>query len=175
MRLYDVNPVALPEGDVLPESIDFEDWVAGRGRSLLGLATALTGNRHDAEDLVQDVLSRALPRWDRIAAADDVDAYVRRMVVNAHTSWWRRFRRRESPAAEVRVDAVVDPPSYDDRVWQACRGLREPLRTAVVLRFYEDLDYASIAELTGVREGSVRSRVSRGLAELREQLGERDE
>lgn len=52
---------------------------------------------------------------------------------------------------------------------------REDQRTAVVLRFYEDLDYAEIAALTGVREGSVRSRVSRGIAAMRHELGEEDD
>jgi RNA polymerase sigma-70 factor (sigma-E family) len=146
---------------------DFDAWVAQRGDALLRLAYLLTGSRADAEDVVQDVLVRALPRWDRIAAADDVDAYVRRMVVNAHTSWWRRWRRRETPVEQVR-DGVVDPaPPRDDDLWRACLALSADQRAAVVLRFYEDLTYPEIAALTGVREGTVRSRVSRGLAVLR--------
>ena len=80
---------------------DFDTWVAARGPGLLRLAYTLTGNRADAEDVVQEALARALPRWARISRVDDVDAYVRRMVVNAHTSWWRRWRRRESPVAEL--------------------------------------------------------------------------
>ena len=99
------------------------------------------------------------------------------MVVNAHTSWWRQFRRRESPVAEVR-DSVVDgtrggvrrPPAA---CGAACQALPESQRTAIVLRYYEQLEYAEIAELTGVREGSVRARVSRGLAALRQSLGAR--
>jgi RNA polymerase sigma-70 factor (sigma-E family) len=154
---------------------DFDDWVAARGPGLLRFAYVLTGNAADAEDAVQDALSRALPAWSRICAADDPDAYVRRMVVNAHTSWWRKFRRRESPVEEVRLEGTADPASYDDRLWKACVRLPEDQRTAVVLRFYEDMEYADIAALTGVREGSVRSRVSRGLVRLREELGEHDE
>ncbi len=161
---------------------DFDDWVAARGPALLRLAYTLTGNAADAEDVVQDALSRALPRWDRIAAMEDVDAYVRRMVVNAHTSWWRRWRRRESPVETVYdVETPGEPGSYDGprvehderrRIWAACRALPEAQRTAVVLRYYEQLEYAEIAALTGVREGSVRSRVSRGIAALRVELGE---
>lgn len=74
---------------------DFDEWVAARGDSLMRLAYVLTGNRADAEDVVQDALSRALPRWERIRVVEDPDAYMRRMVINAHTSWWRRFRRKE--------------------------------------------------------------------------------
>ena len=91
------------------------------------------------------------------------------MVVNAHTSWWRTFRRRESPVAEVRLGR--DRPSRTSTsttgsgapAWR-CRADQ---RVAVVLRYYEHRDYAEIADLTGVREGTVRSRVSRGLATLR--------
>lgn len=164
------------EARVVP---DFDGWVAARGPALLRLALALTGNTADAEDVVQDALSRALPRWSRIASLDDPDAYVRRMVVNAHTSWWRRFRRRESPTSSVVLPGSVAGPSVDfdehRRVWLACQALPEAQRTAVVLRYYEQLEYAEIAALTGVREGSVRARVSRGLASLRLALGERDE
>src|SRR4051812_30255616 len=102
---------------------DFDGWVAVRGPALLRLAYTLTGNTADAEDVVQEALARALPRWERISRVDDIDAYVRRMVINAHTSWWRRFRRRESPVAEVR-DVSVEGPGvgFDDhrRIWLAC-------------------------------------------------------
>lgn len=157
--------------------VDFDDWVAARGPALLRLAYVLTGSRADAEDVVQDALSRALPRWSRISTLDDPDAYVRRMVVNAHVSWWRTMRRREVPVETVRDRAAADGPSTEerDRMWRACQALPPDQRTAIVLRFYEDLDYAEIAALTGVREGSVRSRVSRGVAALRHELGDDDE
>ncbi len=158
---------------------DFDAWVAARGPALLRLAYVLTGDAADAEDVVQEALARALPRWERLSRVADVDAYVRRMVVNAHTSWWRRWRRRETPVEQVADRAVDDvsgvEPDDGDRLWRACRALPEVQRTAVVLRYYEQLEYAEIAELTGVREGSVRSRVSRGLAALRAELGEREE
>jgi len=154
----------------------FDEWVAARGPALLRLAYTLTGNAADAEDVVQEALSRALPRWGRISRVEDVDAYVRRMVVNAHTSWWRKFRRRESPVETVHDGPVVEPgrvePDERRRIWLACQALPEAQRTAVVLRYYEQLEYAEIAVLTGVREGSVRSRVSRGIAALRAELGE---
>jgi len=146
----------------------FDDWVVARGPALLRLATLLTGNRYDAEDVVQDALSRVYPRWARISSLEDPDAYVRRMVVNGHTSLWRRFRRRESPVAEPLPVPVEDPTSDDrDLLWHACRRLPEHERVAIVLRYWEQLEYAEIAALTGVREGTVRSRVSRGIATLR--------
>ena len=158
---------------------EFDEWVAARGPALLRLAYTLTGTATGAEDVVQDALSRAQPRWGRISQVDDVDAYVRRMVVNAHTSRWRAWRRRVLPVAQVADSAVVEepgvPPDERMRLWQACQALPEIYRTAVVLRFYEQLEYAEIAELTGVREGSVRSRVSRGLSTLRAERGQDDD
>jgi RNA polymerase sigma-70 factor (sigma-E family) len=168
--------VLAQEGALVAAGVpDFDDWVAVRGPALLRLAYTLTGNKADAEDVVQEALARALPRWGRISTVADVDAYVRRLVVNAHTSWWRTFRRGVAPVAEPR-DSVVAPGAvegpgmaFDEhhRLWLACQALPEPQRTAIVLRYYEQLEYSEIAELTGVREGSVRSRVSRGLAALR--------
>jgi RNA polymerase sigma-70 factor (sigma-E family) len=167
--------VAVEGVQVSAAAPDFDGWVAVRGQALLRLAYTLTGNTADAEDVVQEALARALPRWERISRVEDVDAYVRRMVVNAHTSWWRKFRRRESPVAELR-DVSVDAPGegFDvgRRLWLACQALPESQRTAVVLRYYEQLEYAEIAELIGLREGSVRARVSRGLTALRQSLGE---
>src|SRR4051795_2987640 len=110
------------------ESTPFDGWVAARGPALLRLAYTLTGNAADAEDVVQEALARALPRWERISRVDNLDAYVRRMVVNAHTSWWRKFRRREAPVAEVRDVAVPgDLDKLDQRsgLWVACQRLPE--------------------------------------------------
>ena len=157
-------------------ALDFEEYVAHRGPALLRLATLVTGNEADAQDAVQDALSRALTRWDRIVLADDPDAYVRRMVLNAHTSAWRRFRRNESPVALVRTDDALertDPEAVGlahldhVRVWSACRALPHDQRVAVVLRFYEQLSYAEIATLTEVAEATARSRVHRALDRLR--------
>jgi RNA polymerase sigma-70 factor (sigma-E family) len=166
----------VQEGERVTDAVpDFDGWVTARGPALLRLAYTLTGNAADAEDVVQEALARALPRWERISRVENLDAYVRRMVVNAHTSWWRKFRRRESPVERVHDTTVPAVVPQDEGLWAACRALPEPQRTAVVLRYYEQLEYAEIAELTGVREGSVRSRVSRGLAALRQSMGEDDE
>jgi RNA polymerase sigma-70 factor (sigma-E family) len=159
---------------------DFSAYVEARGESLVRFAYVLTGDRSDAQDVVQDALSRALPRWDRIRAVDDVDAYVRRMVVNAHVSWWRRFKRKESSVPEVRpassvavadpADAVLDA-AFDEAVWHACSRLGRGQRVAVVLRYYEGLSFKEIGTIMGCPEGTARSRVHRGLATLRHLLG----
>lgn len=159
---------------------DFDSWVVARGPSLLRLAIALTGNQSDAEDLVQEALSKAFPQWARIGLLDDPDAYAKRMIVNAHVSLWRRTRRREVPVAEPPSAGSVPGPDAGmgaderHRLWLACQALSVSQRTAVVLRYYEQLDYTEIADYMGVREGTVRSQVSRALSVLRQELGEDD-
>ena len=159
---------------------DFDAWVAGRGPVLMRLALALTGNRADAEDLVQEALSRALPKWGSISRLKDPDAYTKRMIVNIHISVWRRTRRRETPMADLPFEGSTPGPDAgvgtDERrrLWLACQALPVLQRSAVVLRYYEQLEYAEIAEVMGVRESTVRSRVSRALAVLRQELGEND-
>ena len=156
---------------------DFDSWVTARGPALMRLAFALTGNRADAEDLVQEALSRALPKWNRIGRLKDPDAYTRRMIINAHVSVWRRTTRRESPVAEPVGPAAPGPdegvaPDERRQLWLACLDLPATQRVAVVLRYYEGLGYAEIASLTGVHQSTVRSRVSRALAVLRVEMGE---
>ena len=112
------------EGGVTPvATVDFAEWVAARGSSLLRLAYVLTGSASEAEEIVQEALSRALPLWGRISGLEDPDAYVRRMVVNAHTSAWRRFRRREVPVAQVASGRLR--PRYN-RTRQAFSQAAEP-------------------------------------------------
>jgi RNA polymerase sigma-70 factor (sigma-E family) len=161
-------------------SEDFSAYIAARGDALLRFAYVLTGEHADAQDAVQIALSRALPKWDRIRAVDDVDAYVKRMVVNAHVSTWRRFRRKESPVPDVHpadvalstdpADTVVDAAS-DEAVWLACSRLASAQRVAIVLRYYEGLSFKEIGDLVGCAEATARSRVFRGLGALRNELG----
>ena len=155
---------------------DFDAWVTDRAPSLLRFAYLTTGNRDAAEDAVQTALTRACEQWGRLRVLSDRDAYVRRMIVNAHVSWWRKFRRREVPVADVRVEVAAWAPdvatsvSNADLVWQLCVSLPTQQRASVVLRFYEDLSFRQIAELIGCSEATARSHVHRALAALRIRL-----
>ena len=152
---------------------DFDAWVEARVAALLRFGYLVTGSQHAAEDAVQSALVSACEKWTRISRSDDPDAYVRRMVVNAHISAWRRFGRRQSLMAEVREQGAADPTAVvdeDDAVWRVCARLPHQQRAAVVLRFYEDLEYAEIAAILGVTEPTVRSHVHRALASLRREL-----
>jgi RNA polymerase sigma-70 factor (sigma-E family) len=136
---------------------------------LLRFAYLLTGDRHRAEDLVQDVLLSMHRRFAEVLPLDNPLAYARRALVNANISW-----RRRASSSEVVVDLFADTPAAvgddsaeRDALWQALRRLPARQRTVLVLRFYADAADTDIAELLGCRSGTVRSLVSRGLAALR--------
>jgi RNA polymerase sigma-70 factor (sigma-E family) len=151
----------------------FDTWVEARVPSLLRFAYLVTGSQQAAEDAVQAALVSACEKWSEVGRREDPDAYVRRMVVNAHISAWRKAGRRESPVAVVRERADVDPAeqvAQHDAVWRICVALPPQQRAAVVLRYYEDLDHAEIAAILGVAESTVRSHVHRALAALRREL-----
>ena len=155
----------------------FDDWVEARAAALLRFAYLVTGSQQDAEDAVQSALARACEKWSRVRRADDPDAYVRRMVVNAHVSRWRRAGWRELSVAEVRDSTALDPAeaiTRDDAVWRVCSALPRQQRAAVVLRFYEDLEYAEIAALLGVSQVAVRTYIHRALVSLRAELTQED-
>jgi RNA polymerase sigma-70 factor (sigma-E family) len=155
----------------------FADFALRRGPALVRLARGLLRDPYQAEDVVQDVLARAYVQWGRVSAADDPDAYVRRMVVNACTSWFRRAARREHAhdAATLPERALADPTGAvdeRDRVVALLRRLPAKQRAVLVLRHYEGLADAEIAQLLGSGEVSVRTNAHRGLATLRRLLTE---
>lgn len=157
---------------------DFRSYVAARSPALLRTAYALTGNRADAEDLLQTALTKTYLSWDRIREQEAVDGYVRRVVVNTRTSRWRRRRVDERPVGELPerragFDAAVDHDLHD-ALWTALSGLPQRQRAMVVLRYYEDLSEAETAAVLGVSVGTVTSATSRALVKLRDSSGLRD-
>ncbi|WFE52182.1 SigE family RNA polymerase sigma factor [Micromonospora sp. WMMD1155] len=149
----------------------FEEYAFARTSALVRLARLLTDDEHRAEDLVQEVLARAYARWGRISRTDRPDAYVRRMLVNAHHSWWRRRSSREVSVAAVtdRAGAADEAATVAERdaLWRLVRELPRSQRTVIVLRYYEDLDDTSIAEILACSTGTVRTHAKRALATLR--------
>ena len=148
----------------------FRDYVRARSRALLRTAYLLTGNRADAEDLVQSALAKTYLAWDRIEDRGALDGYVRRAMVNTHISWWRRRRVEEYPTDEIPDQAVADHSVSSDlqeTLRRAVDRLPQRMRAAVTLRYYEDMTEAEIAEVLGVSLGTVKSTVSRAVAKLR--------
>ena len=151
----------------------FREYVTSRSRSLLRTAYVLTGNRADAEDLVQAALAKTFLAWDRIEDSGALDGYVRKAMVNTHISWWRRRRLDEYPTDEVPDRAVVDDAGdagdsdLQDTLRRAIDRLPQRMRAAVMLRYYEDMTEAEVADALGVSLGTVKSTVSRAVAKLR--------
>src|SRR3954462_13740698 len=96
------------------ERASFAQFVAARGQALQRTAYLLTSDWALAEDLVQTALARAYPRWQWISA-DDPEAYVRRVLVNTWSSWWRRRWRGEVPTGELPEHAAPDDFAVADR------------------------------------------------------------
>lgn len=151
----------------------FRDFVVGRSPSLLRTAYLLTGDWGHAEDLLQTSLAKLYRAWGRLRDHEHLDAYVRRVMVNTQTTWWRRAWKAEHP-----TETLPDWPGPDavsatddrDRLRRALLALPARQRAAVVLRHYEDLSEAEVARLLGCSVGTVKSQCSKGLAKLREAL-----
>jgi RNA polymerase sigma-70 factor (sigma-E family) len=146
----------------------------------LRLAYLLTGDRQAAEDCVQEAFARVIARLGHVRTGQAFDAYLRRTIVNLTKNGWRRrsTERTKVLAPDPRVDIA---PSAEvgvvDRltVWQAIQVLPTRQRTAIVLRFYEDLAEADIATIMRCRPGTARSLISRGMAALRSELERYDD
>lgn len=166
--------VSDPAADAVP--ITFEHYVATRSVSLLRFAYLVTRNRDDAHDAVQDALVGLYPRWRQVVGRGEVDAYVRRSIVNAHVSRWRKVHRlvpSADPAVLSRAPVGEDPAvgvAAADEALRLCGELPPLQRAAVVLRFYEDRSFGEIAEILGCPEATARSHVHRALVALRARL-----
>lgn len=160
------------------DPVEFAAWMEARQAKLLRTAYLLTGDVHGAEDLVQTTLAKVYLAWDRVSAAESIDAYARKMMVNEHTSMWRRlWRHRETVTDLTAHDVPVAATEYDGvgaALWEAVRGLPERQRAVVVLRYYEQLSEKETADALGVSTGTVKSQASRALATLRDRLGGTD-
>jgi RNA polymerase sigma-70 factor (sigma-E family) len=152
---------------------DFAAYMAARQPSLLRTAYLLSGDRHTAEDLVQVAFAKLYLSWDKVQRRELVDGYVRRILVNEHTSLWRRaFKRRE-----VVSDAVPETLSHDRpddgesaALWAFVQTLPRRQRAVIVLRYYEDLTEAETADVLGISVGTVKSQASRALAAMRSRV-----
>ncbi len=151
--------------------MEFEEYASARGQELVRLGFTLSGDYQRAEDLAQIALMQAFRSWRRVRRADDPHTYVRRILVNSYLSMTRRRSFTESPAADLDPDRTVPDPAADivnsDDLWRALATLPARERVVLVLRYYQDLDDRTIADLLGIKPSSVRSTASRALATLR--------
>lgn len=144
----------------------FDDFVVTRGPALVRFAHALSGDRHLAEDLVQDVLVKAYRRWKRL---DNPEAYLRTAICHELISWRRRRSHHEQPTQipETASHRPVDLVDEHNAAWAMLQDLPFRQRAVLVLRYWEALPDRQIADLLGCAEGTVRSSASRAFAVLR--------
>jgi RNA polymerase sigma-70 factor (sigma-E family) len=140
--------------------------------SAMRLAFLLTGDRPQAEDLVHEAFVRCIGRFGHLRAHHAFDAYLRRAVVNLHTSRLRRRRTerawlaRHGAAEAARTTSMPDVGARED-LWRALRELPARQRAALVLRFYEDLSERDTAATLGCSVAAVKGLVQRGSQALR--------
>ncbi|MCO8272159.1 SigE family RNA polymerase sigma factor [Actinoplanes sp. TRM 88003] len=151
------------------------EYVSGRIPALRRLAYLLGGDEHQADDLVQETITKLYAKWPRIAKVENVDAYVHTMLVRAfldekRRGWWRVSLRGAPPERPAPA-----PPSSDEKTVLRAALKRIPARqqAVLVLRFLCDRSVADVAQLLGCSEGTVKSQTSHGLNALRRILGDR--
>ena len=158
--------------------VTYEEFADSRLGALLRYALMLTGDPHTAQDLVQETMVRVQLNWRRVDRSDSPDGYVRKILTNQFIelrrgSWLRRVLLRAEPDEVRAVPADHAAETVErDRIWTMLARLPRRQRAALVLRYYEDLPDAEIAEALGCAVGTVRSSISRALATLRAELVE---
>ncbi|WP_081236645.1 SigE family RNA polymerase sigma factor [Streptomyces viridosporus] len=151
---------------------EFTAYVQERRASLYATAYHLTGDRFEAEDLLQSALFSTYRAWDRISDKAAVGGYLRRTMTNLHISAWRRRKLNEYPTEELPETAgdtdAMRGTELRTVLWQALARLPELQRTMLVLRYYEGRTDPEIAEILGISVGTVKSSIWRSLRRLRE-------
>lgn len=153
------------------ERDEFEAFIAATWARLFRTAHALTGNRQDAEDMLQSAFAKVYSNWRKVSRADNPESYVHRIVVNETTSAWRRrWRHVERPSdslPEPKLDSHADAVSSHTTMWSAIQSLPPRQRAVIVLRYYEDLSERDIAQTLDISPGTVKSQASSALKSLR--------
>jgi RNA polymerase sigma-70 factor (sigma-E family) len=151
---------------------EFSEFAHSRWPRLVRLGYGLTGDRGKAEDLAQTALASAYASWFRVRRADDPDAYLRKIVLNAHRGGFRKRRvTEELTGSPPDLGGVVADPAgrHDERaaIIAALATLPPRQREVIVLRFWLDLTEVQVADALGCSVGTVKSQASRALDRLR--------
>jgi RNA polymerase sigma-70 factor (sigma-E family) len=153
----------------------FTEFVRAHSTSLFRTAYLMTGDYQRAEDILQGALVRVYQRWSRVDAMNSSVGYARKVVVSQAASWWRR-RSSHEPLLHLIDEPVwggrVDEVAEHLRVWNAVLSLPRRQRAVTVLRYYEDMSEAGIAETLGMAPGTVKSHSHAAVRRLAKLLGE---
>jgi RNA polymerase sigma-70 factor, ECF subfamily len=153
-------------------SRDFAAFYAATFQPLCAQLYVHTGDLAEAQDVVQEAFTRALPRWSRLSQYDDPAAWVRKVAWNLATSRWRRLRRL-TDLGQRPVEAATPAPTPDRVALQAALAKLPPRqRQAIILHYLADTPVSDIATMTGAAEGTVKSWLHRGRAALAGHLGD---
>ena len=155
--------------------VDFAELVASESRGLVAAATAIVGDRHRAEEIVQDAFERCFRRWSRVSRLDRPGAWARRVAINEAISVARRSSsehravQRLGAMAATGAGAGADPLAAldDEGVWAAVRALPPDQSAAIALRYGADLSVEDIADTMRVTVPAVKSLLHRGRSALR--------
>jgi RNA polymerase sigma-70 factor (sigma-E family) len=158
------------QGRRADKDADFSAYMAARQPALYRTAYLLAGDHASAEDLLQVAFAKLYLSWDKIRDRGALDGYVRRIMVNENNSLWRRAWKRREHSTDTMPDTGVHD-TYDDgmggALWSHVQTLPPKQRAVIVLRYYEQLSEAEIADVLGISVGTVKSQASRALAGLR--------
>lgn len=154
---------------MVDDRTDFTAFVRGRSPALMRSAVLLTGDSHQAEELLQVSLAKAYLAWGRIREQDAAEAYVRRIMVTTNISTWRKVRARLITGTMDREPSEEPGTDIETRMdmWSTLRTLPTRQRTVIVLRYYEDLTEAATAQAMGCSIGTVKRYHARALSSLR--------
>lgn len=171
--LHDAGNI-MTEPYLLPLRSDFETFVRDTYPGLVGVATALTGNGHDAQDMVQDTMLKAFTGWKRVQHLDHPAGWAHRVLVNRCVGWWRRRRTEANYIARLRREHAVSAGPSPESVafWQAVRQLPARHQQVVALYYAADLSADEVAGVLSIPPGTVRSDLTRARAALATLLGE---
>jgi RNA polymerase sigma-70 factor (sigma-E family) len=176
LMTLDFREVDLPveRCEVPPDpDVEFTTFVRARTGALLRTAYLLTGDRHLAEDLVQDALARTHRARHRLTADGHLEAYTRTAMYHLHVRWWQRRKGHELLPGELFEPRDPDGDhaariSLRLSLHKALAELSRRQRLVLVLRYFEDKSERETAELMSCSVGTVKSLASRALARLRE-------
>jgi RNA polymerase sigma-70 factor (sigma-E family) len=158
---------------------EYIEYVRARLTRLHRLAYLLCGDGSRADDIVQSAMTTLYVHWGDIRVANNLDAYVRTMVVRSFLSEkrrpWSRVSLMHHPPDRADPGAESDSATLDRLLVRAALRKVPPRQQAVlVLRFVLDLSVADVAGLLGCTEGTVKSQTAKGLGALRKALDRED-
>jgi RNA polymerase sigma-70 factor, ECF subfamily len=171
-----VRAVDRTSGRLMADDHDFASFYAATYRRLVVQLLGVTGNLHDAEDVVQEAMARAAVRWRRVSGYAMPEAWVRRVAFNLAVSASRRSRRFVAALARIGPPPDVPGLAADDLDLIAALGrLPHRYREVLVLHYLADLPVQEIAAELRVPVGTVSSRLARGRAALVRALDDGEE